>query len=362
MKKVLFIDRDGTLILEPEEDKQVDSLEKLEFYPGVFRWLSAIADELEYNLVMVSNQDGLGTPSFPEKTFWPAQNKLIKALSNEGIAFADIFIDPSLPEENSPDRKPGTGMLGKYIYGQYNLSDSWVIGDRETDVQLAENLGCKSILLVGKSDNATLCAASWEEIYLHLKKTPRKASDSRKTSETDISISLNLDGRGKSNIDTGIKFFDHMLNQVAKHGLVDLEIKALGDLEVDEHHTIEDTALLLGKLFREAIGQKKGIGRYGFTLPMDDALASVAIDFGGRPWFIWDLEFSCERIGKIPAEMFSHFFKSFSDTAKCNLNISATGENDHHKIESVFKAFARSIKMAVNKDSSGTIPSTKGSL
>jgi imidazoleglycerol-phosphate dehydratase/histidinol-phosphatase len=362
MKKVLFIDRDGTLIVEPPEDYQVDSLDKLEFYPGVFRWLSAIASEFDYELVMVSNQDGLGTDAFPLESFFPPQNKMLRALENEGIFFTDILIDPSLPSENSPNRKPGTGMLGKYIHGPYNLEDSWVIGDRFTDVQLAANLGCNSILLGGKSEQATICAATWEEIYRVLKENPRNASGERKTSETQISISLNLDGKGESEIDTGLKFFDHMLEQIAKHGQIDLYIKADGDLQVDEHHTIEDTGLLLGELFRQALGLKKGIERYGFLLPMDDSLARVALDFGGRPWLEWNVEFKREKIGDVPTEMFHHFFKSFTDNAKCNLNISASGENEHHKIESVFKAFAKSIKMAVRKDAGNTIPSTKGSL
>ena len=362
MKKVLFIDRDGTLIIEPPEDYQVDSLEKLEYYPGVFRWLSAIASELEYELVIVSNQDGLGTDSFPEENFWPAHNKMIRAMENEGIIFSDILIDPSLPKDKSPNRKPGIGMLGKYIHGQYKMEESWVIGDRFTDVQLAANLGCKSILLGDRSESASICASSWEDIYRALKEIPRKASGERKTSETQISISLNLDGKGEADIDTGLKFFDHMLEQIAKHGQLDLYIKAEGDLQVDEHHTIEDTGLLLGELFRQALGLKKGIERYGFLLPMDDSLASVALDFGGRPWLEWDVEFKREKIGDVPTEMFNHFFKSFTDNAKCNINISARGNNEHHKIESVFKAFAKSIKMAVRKDAGNSIPSTKGSL
>lgn len=362
MKKVLFIDRDGTLIKEPLEDMQVDSLEKLEFYPGVFRWLSAIAAELDYKLVMVTNQDGLGTESFPEDTFWPAHNKMLKAFKNEDIVFEDIYIDDSFPDENSPNRKPGTGMLGKYIYGNYNLTESWLIGDRISNIQLARNLGCKSILLGDTSGDASYCTDSWEEIYNILKQLPRRASGERKTSETNIKVEINLDGKGESNIDTGLKFFDHMLEQISRHGQIDLVIKAEGDLKVDEHHTIEDTGLLLGKVLIEALGSKKGIGRYGFLLPMDDSLARVAIDFGGRPWLKWDAELKREYIGEVPAEMFVHFFKSFSDTALCNLNISCSGENEHHMIESIFKAFARAIRMAVDKTNSNSIPSTKGSL
>jgi len=363
MKKVLFLDRDGTLVIEPPSDQQVDSLEKLEFYPGVFQWLSRIANELDYTLVMVTNQDGLGTVSFPEDTFWPAQNKIIQAFKNEGITFEDIFIDRSFPEENLPTRKPGIGMLQKYIHGPYDLANSFVIGDRESDVEMAERLGSQSIYL-GKecARPATLTTDNWQEIYQFLKKRPRTATKRRTTKETEIAISLNLDGSGKSNIDTGLGFFDHMLEQIAKHGFLDLDIEVKGDLEIDEHHTIEDVALTLGDAFLEALGNKKGIQRYGFLLPMDDCLAQVAIDFGGRPWLVWDAIFQREKIGEMPTEMFYHFFKSFSDTAKCNLNIKVEGSNEHHKIESIFKAFAKALKMAVEQNDEFTIPSTKGVL
>ena len=362
MKRVLFIDRDGTLIIEPD-DEQIDSLEKLEFYPGVFQYLSRIAKELEYELVMVSNQDGLGSDSFPEETFWPAQNKMLRALENEGILFSDILIDRSFPDENLPTRKPGTAMLQHYLKGGYELADSFVIGDRETDVQLAKNMGCKSILLNGGSNpDATLCTNEWEEIYRFLKSRPRKTVMERKTSETNILLQLNLDGNGKSDISTGLGFFDHMLEQIARHGNIDLYIKSKGDLHVDEHHTIEDVGILLGEAFSQTLGEKKGIERYGFLLPMDDCLAQVAIDFGGRPWLVWSVDFKREYVGKLPTEMFMHFFKSFSDGAKCNLNIKAEGSNEHHKIEAIFKAFARAIKIAVIRGESGIIPSTKGTL
>lgn len=362
MKRVLFIDRDGTLIIEPD-DEQIDSLEKLEFYPGVFQYLSRIAKELEYELVIVSNQDGLGSNSFPEATFWPAQNKMLKALENEGILFSDILIDRSFPDENLPTRKPGTAMLQHYLKGGYELADSFVIGDRETDVQLAKNMGCKSILLNGGSNpDATLCTNEWEEIYRFLKSQPRKTVMERKTSETKILLQLNLDGNGKSDISTGLGFFDHMLEQIARHGNIDLYIKSKGDLHVDEHHTIEDVGILLGEAFSQTLGDKKGIERYGFLLPMDDCLAQVAIDFGGRPWLVWSADFRREYVGKLPTEMFMHFFKSFSDGAKCNLNIKAEGSNEHHKIEAIFKAFARAIKMAIIRGESGIIPSTKGTL
>jgi len=363
MKKVLFIDRDGTLILEPPVDYQVDSLEKLEFYPGVFRWLSLIAEELDYELVMVSNQDGLGSPSFPEETFWPAQNKLIQALRNENITFAKVHIDPSLPEDNSPNRKPRTGMLQEYIYGNYDLSKSFVIGDRATDIELAQNLKCQGIL-IGESgpEYAALITSSWEVIYRYLKGLRRTSSYERSTKETEIKIELNLDGKGKANIKTGIGFFDHMLEQIAKHGGFDLDIEVRGDLEIDEHHTIEDVGLSLGSSFRQALGSKKGIDRYGFMLPMDDCLAQVALDFGGRPWILWDADFKREQVGEMPTEMFFHFFKSFSDTALCNLNIKAEGENEHHKIEAIFKAFAKSLKQATQRNQDYSIPSTKGSL
>lgn len=362
MKKVLFIDRDGTLIIEPE-DEQIDSLEKLEFYPSVFQYLSRIAGELDYELVMVSNQDGLGTSSFPEDTFWPAQDKILKAFENEGVVFSDILIDRSFPKDNLPTRKPGTAMLTHYLKGDYDLENSFVIGDRQTDVQLAENMGCKSILLSNTSDsNATLATTEWEEIYRFLKSQPREGSVFRKTSETDISVKLNIDGKGKSEISTGLGFFNHMLEQIARHANVDLKIIVKGDLHIDEHHTIEDVGIALGDAFLQALGKKNGIERYGFMLPMDDCLAQVAIDFGGRPWLMWEVDFKREFIGDMPTEMFMHFFKSFSDNAKCNLNIKAEGENEHHKIEAIFKAFARAIKMAVKKGAGTGIPSTKGTL
>lgn len=363
MKKVLFIDRDGTLVIEPPSDKQLDSLEKLEFYPCVFQWLSKIASEFEYELVMVTNQDGLGTDSFPESNFWPAQNKIIQAFKNEGVEFSDILIDKTKPEENAPTRKPGTGMLTKYIYGDYDLQNSFVIGDRITDVELAKNLNCNSVLLSNEPfEYATLTTTYWSKIYSFLKSIPRKACSTRKTNETDIEVTINLDGNGNNSIKTGLAFFDHMLEQIARHGSVDLEITCKGDLEVDEHHTIEDVSLCLGEAFSKALGGKKGIERYGFLLPMDDCLAQVAIDFGGRPWLVWDATFNRELIGDMPTEMFIHFFKSFSDAAKCNLNIQAEGDNEHHKIESIFKAFAKAIKMAVAQTNDYSIPSTKGIL
>lgn len=361
MKKVLFIDRDGTLIIEPNTDFQIDSLEKLEFYPQVFQYLSRIAKELEYELVMVSNQDGLGTSSFPEETFWPAHNKTLKAFENEGVVFSEILIDRSFEHENLLTRKPGTAMLTHYLKGNYDLKNSFVIGDRKTDVQLAKNLGCKAIYLnTDKAENADLSTSSWAEIYAFLKSEPRKGLVTRKTSETDIRIEINLDGIGKSQIYTGLGFFDHMLEQIARHGNIDLKIEVKGDLHIDEHHTVEDTAIALGEAFLQALGKKKGIERYGFLLPMDDCLAQVAIDFGGRPWLVWDAVFKREKIGDVPTEMFMHFFKSFADNAKCNLNIKAEGENEHHKIEAIFKAFAKAIKMAVKRGENEGIPSTKG--
>lgn len=363
MKKVLFIDRDGTLVVEPPVDFQLDSLEKLEFIPYVFQGLSKIVRELDYTLVMVTNQDGLGTPSFPEDTFWPAQNKILQAFKNEGIEFAEICIDKSFPHENLPTRKPGIGMLMHYVKGNYDLANSFVIGDRLTDVQLAQNLGCQSIYIGSDTTiSATASAKNWLDIYQILKSQPRKVEVTRKTSETDIYILLNLDGTGQSSISTGLGFFDHMLEQLARHGGLDLEIKVNGDLHIDEHHTIEDVALALGEAFNRVLGSKKGIERYGFMLPMDDCLAQVAIDFGGRPWLEWDAEFNREKIGEMPTEMFKHFFKSFSDTSKSNLNIKAEGENEHHKIESIFKAFAKSIRGAIRKTGDGVIPSTKGTL
>jgi len=362
MKKVLFIDRDGTLVMEPGSDYQLDSLEKLEFYPGVFQGLSRIVTELDYELVMVTNQDGLGTESFPEESFWPVQRKIIRAFKNEGIEFKEILIDRSLPGDNAPTRKPGTAMLNHYIYGDYDLKNSFVIGDRDTDIELAANLDAQGIFLGAGNKDAVLCTTSWTEIYRYLKAIPRTASVTRKTRETVIEISLNLDGTGQSKTDTGIGFFDHMLEQIARHGNLDLEVSATGDLEIDEHHTIEDVAITLGEAFLKALGSKKGIERYGFLLPMDDCLAQVAIDFGGRPWLAWQVEFKREMIGEMPAEMFMHFFKSFSDNAKCNLNIKAEGENEHHKIEAIFKAFAKAIKMAVSTTNNFSIPSTKGTI
>lgn len=362
MKKVLFIDRDGTLVIEPPIDFQLDRLEKLEFYPSVFQWLSKIATELDYELVIVTNQDGLGTASFPEETFWPAQNKIIQAFANEGVLFSEVLIDKSFPEENAPTRKPGTGLLNKYIYGDYDLTNSFVIGDRATDIALANNLKAKSIFIGEQNKEATLSTKSWKDIYNFLKAIPRKASVRRTTKETDIQVSINLDGSGQSKLNTGIGFFDHMLEQIAKHGNIDVEVGVKGDLAIDEHHTIEDVAITLGEALLKALGSKKGIERYGFLLPMDDCLAQVAIDFGGRPWLVWNADFKREQIGEMPTEMFMHFFKSFSDAAKCNLNIKAEGENEHHKIEAIFKAFAKAIKMAVSKTSNFSIPSTKGTL
>lgn len=363
MKKVLFIDRDGTLVIEPPIDYQLDSLEKLEFYPKVFQYLSKIATELDYELVMVTNQDGLGTASFPEDTFWPAHNKILQAFENEGITFSEILIDRSFPADNAPTRKPRTGLLTHYIKGDYDLANSFVLGDRATDMELAKNLGCQGIFIGDTLDkNAVLATKNWADIYQFLKKKPRKASIARNTSETQIAIELSLDGTGKSKINTGLGFFDHMLTQIAKHGNMDLFIQVKGDLEIDEHHTIEDVAIALGAAFSQALGSKKGIQRYGFLLPMDDCLAQVAIDFGGRSWTVWQVDFKREMIGKMPTEMFFHFFKSFSDSAKCNLNIKCEGENEHHKIESIFKAFARTMKMAVQQTDNFSIPSTKGIL
>jgi imidazoleglycerol-phosphate dehydratase/histidinol-phosphatase len=378
MKKVLFIDRDGTIVLEPE-NYQLDALEKVEFYPKAFQYLAKIANELDYELAMVTNQDGLGTDSFPEDTFWPTQNFILKAFENEGVLFDEIFIDRSFPEDNAPTRKPRTGMLTKYIDNpEYDLANSFVLGDRLTDVELAKNLGAKAIFIndndgIGSNEISSkreeldetiiLQTMSWKTIYEFLKLEERSASITRKTNETDIFIDLNLDGTGKSKIETGIAFFDHMLDQIARHGQMDLEILVKGDLEVDEHHTIEDTAIALGEVFAKALGNKLGIERYGFCLPMDDCLAQVAIDFGGRNWLVWETEFKREMVGKMPTEMFFHFFKSFSDGAKANINIKAEGTNEHHKIEAIFKAFAKAIKVAVKRDTEKMIlPSTKGML
>jgi imidazoleglycerol-phosphate dehydratase / histidinol-phosphatase len=361
-KKILFIDRDGTIIREPE-DYQIDSFEKLEFLPYAISSLSKIAKELNYDFVMVSNQDGLGTDSFPEETFYPVQNFIINTLKNEGVQFVDIFIDPSFEHEKSPARKPGTAMLGKYIYGNYDLENSYVIGDRKTDIQLAENMGAQSIFInTDKTEKAALVTTDWNEIYQYLKAIPRIGKVRRETLETCLFVEVNLDGCGQSSIDTGLPFFDHMLQQISKHGSLDLTIQAKGDLEIDEHHTIEDTAIALGDAFSQALENKKGIHRYGFLLPMDDCLAQVAVDFGGRPWLVWDATFKREKIGDVPTELFFHFFKSFSDQARCNLNIKAGGENEHHKIEAIFKAFAKAVRMAVDKTEEYSIPSTKGSL
>jgi imidazoleglycerol-phosphate dehydratase/histidinol-phosphatase len=374
LKKVLFIDRDGTLIVEPPTDFQIDSLEKLEFIPGAIRNLYRIRKNLDFEFSMVTNQDGLGTNSFPEDTFWPAQNKMLKTLEGEGIAFDDIFIDRTFPEENAPTRKPGIAMLGKYLEGTYDMAGSYVIGDRMTDVQLAKNLGAKAILFKGahlKNEVAKLSlkdvcvsyAESWDEIYAFLALGERTATVSRKTAETDIFIRVELDGTGKSEVATGLGFFDHMLDQIARHSGCNLVVKVNGDLEVDEHHTIEDTGIALGEALYKALGSKRGIERYGFCLPMDDCLAQVAIDFGGRPWIVWDASFKREKIGEMPTEMFFHFFKSLSDSARMNLNIKAEGENEHHKIEGIFKSFARAIRMAIRRDLDNLIlPSTKGSL
>lgn len=364
MKKVLFIDRDGTIIKEPPTDFQVDSLEKLEFVPKAISNLRKIAEETDYELVMVTNQDGLGTASFPEKDFWPAQFKMLKTLEQENVFFKAIHVDKTFEHENAPTRKPRTGLLTQYFSEAYDLANSYVIGDRLTDVQLAKNLGAKAIFLGEPNPEAALSTQDWDEIYTFLKMPPRQAKVKRTTSETDIYIRLNLDGSGKCDISTGLHFFDHMLEQLGKHGSTDLEIKVKGDLHIDEHHTIEDTALALGEAYLKALGDKKGIYRYGFMLPMDDALAQVAIDFGGRPWLVWDAKYTREKVGDMPTELFYHFFKSFSDTAKCNLNIKVEGDNEHHKIEATFKGLARAIKMAVMRDprNINQLPSTKGVL
>lgn len=375
MKKILFIDRDGTLALEPA-DYQLDAFDKLEFYPEVFTYLGKIAKELAFELVMVTNQDGLGTDSFPEETFWPVQDFLIQTFKNEGIEFTQVLIDKSLPEDHAPTRKPRTGMLEGYLNSnEYDLVNSYVIGDRLTDMELAKNLGCQGIFIdndpqLGQEETSAqtalpiaLATSAWKEIYAFLKLEQRQFNYQRITNETNIDLKLNLDGSGKSSISTGLSFFDHMLDQLARHGGMDLELQVKGDLEVDEHHTIEDTAIALGEAFSAALGTKLGIERYGFCLPMDDCLAQVAIDFGGRNWLVWDSEFKREMIGQMPTEMFFHFFKSFSDGAKANLNIKAEGTNEHHKIEAIFKAFAKAIKVAVKRDPDKMIlPTTKGML
>lgn len=372
-KKVLFIDRDGTLIIEPPIDYQVDSFEKLEFYPKMMRNLSFICEKLDFERVMVTNQDGLGTSSFPEDDFWPIHRLVMRTLEGEGITFQDVLIDRSFPEDNAPTRKPRLGMLSKYLDGEYDLANSFVIGDRSSDVELAKNLGCKAILLQPDTvcledrpdllESCVLVTSDWDKVAEFLFAGERRAEVRRTTKETDILIQLNLDGTGKSDIDTGLGFFNHMLEQIAKHGNMDLTVKVKGDLEVDEHHTIEDTGLALGECLYEALGNKRGIERYGFCLPMDDCLCQVALDFGGRPWLVWDATFQREKIGDMPTEMFLHFFKSLSDTARMNLNIKAEGENEHHKIEGIFKAFARSLKMAVQRDIYHfEVPSSKGTL
>jgi len=369
MKKVLFIDRDGTIIWEPPDTFQIDSFDKLKFLPGVITWLGKIAREFDYELVMVTNQDGLGTESYPEHTFWPVHNLMMQTLASEGIQFAEVCIDKTFEYENKPTRKPNTGMLTKYLSGSYDLENSFVIGDRLTDVKLAKNLGAKSILMKnydkteGWENEIDVVVENWEEIYNFIKLPERKVSHTRNTNETQITVELNLDGKGQASISTGIAFFDHMLEQIAKHGSIDLNINAKGDLHIDEHHTIEDIGIALGEAFLKALSNKKGIERYGFLLPMDDCLAQVAIDFGGRSWIVWDAEFKREKIGEMPTEMFFHFFKSFSDAAKCNLNIKAEGQNEHHKIEAIFKGFAKAIKIAVKRDSNNmNLPSTKGIL
>ena len=378
-KRVLFIDRDGTIIKEAPPTYQIDSFNKLEFYPGMFTWLSRIAKELDFDLVMPTNQDGLGSASFPEENFWPVHNFIMKHLSNEVINFVDILIDKTRVEDNAPTRKPGIGMFTKYLNNaQYDIPNSFVIGDRITDVQLAKNLGCKAIWLnndpnLGGSEisdtikslesTIVLNTTEWKKIYEFLKLGNRLTRHERNTNETRISIELDLDGSGRTEINTGLNFFNHMLDQLGKHSGADLKISVIGDLHIDEHHTIEDTAIALGETFHKALGNKAGINRYGFILPMDDSLAQVAIDFGGRGWLVWDATFTREKIGDVPTEMFYHFFKSFSDAAKCNLNIKVEGDNEHHKIESIFKALAKSIKMAIKRDTDNMqLPTTKGML
>ena len=379
MKRILFIDRDGTIIKEAPPTYQIDSWDKLEFYPGAFNYLGKIADELDYELIMVTNQDGLGTAEFPEEKFWPIHHHIIKSFENEGVSFSATYIDRSFPAEHSPNRKPGIGMLKDYLSNKnYDIPNSFVIGDRITDVQLAKNLGCKAIWLNNHpglggtevQDDAkelervvALETHMWEEIYTFLKLGMRFVTHVRNTNETKIQIELNVDGRGKSDISTGIGFFDHMLEQIARHGKMNLVIKTRGDLEIDEHHTIEDTGIALGEAFAKALADKRGMERYGFALPMDEADAKVLIDFGGRNWIVWNTSFQREKIGEMPTEMFFHFFKSFSDAAKCNLNIECNGDNEHHKIEAIFKAFAKAIRMAVKRDPlSNYLPSTKGVL
>lgn len=377
MKKVLFIDRDGTLIIEPA-DEQIDSFEKLEFYPRSLYYLSKIAKELDFDLVMVTNQDGLGTDSHPEENFWPVHNFIMKTFENEGVVFSEVIIDKTFAHENAPTRKPNTGLLQHFFEEGYDLKNSFVIGDRINDVVLAKNLGAKAIWLSNNlslganekldkietlSEVIALKTQNWEDIYTMLKAGTRTVHHERNTNETKISIDIDLDGTGKADIDTGLNFFNHMLDQIARHGSIDLKIKTNGDLHIDEHHTIEDTGIALGEAFARAIGNKLGLERYGFCLPMDDCLAQAAIDFGGRNWIVWDADFKREMVGDMPTEMFFHFFKSFSDASKSNLNIKAEGENEHHKIEAIFKAFAKAIKMAIKRDAEKLVlPSTKGVL
>ncbi|WP_276504997.1 bifunctional histidinol-phosphatase/imidazoleglycerol-phosphate dehydratase HisB [Terrimonas pollutisoli] len=379
-KRVLFIDRDGTLINEAPPTYQLDSFDKLTFYPAMFEYMGRIARELDYELVMVTNQDGLGTESFPEETFWPLQNLVMKSLEGEGIFFSKVFIDKTFPADNAPTRKPGVGMLTEYLNNDnYDIANSFVIGDRITDIQLAKNMGCKGIWLNNdptlgggeikdkaeelRLSTVALETTNWSDIYAFLKNELRKVSHERNTNETKISVQLNMDGNGKAHIHTGLGFFDHMLEQIARHGKLDLSIRCDGDLHIDEHHTIEDTGIALGEAFAKALADKTGLERYGFALPMDEAEAKVLIDFGGRNWLVWNAEFKREKIGEMPTEMFFHFFKSFSDAARCNLNIECKGENEHHKIEAIFKAFAKAIRMAVKKDPfSNYLPSTKGVL
>ncbi|MES2893052.1 MAG: bifunctional histidinol-phosphatase/imidazoleglycerol-phosphate dehydratase HisB [Bacteroidota bacterium] len=379
MQKILFIDRDGVIIKEAPPTYQLDSFEKLEFYPDMFKFLRMIVTELDFKLVMVTNQDGLGTEVFPENTFLPVHNFVLKSLENESIHFSEVCIDRTFAKENAPTRKPGTGMLTHYLTGDFDIANSFVIGDRVTDMQLAKNLGCKGFWLNNdtalgateinntiddlRKDVVVVEGPEWKKIYEYLKLPPRKILHERNTNETKISIEVNLDGEGKANNQTGLAFFDHMLDQIARHGNIDLSVTCRGDLHIDEHHTIEDTGIALGEAIGKALGNKRGIERYGFLLAMDDSLAQVALDFGGRNWIVWDATFNREKIGEMPTEMFFHFFKSFSDAAKCNLNIKAEGENEHHKIESIFKGFAKAIKMAVKRDiNNNALPSTKGVL
>ena len=369
-KRVLFIDRDGTIIVEPS-DEQLDSFDKLQFVPGVFRSLTFLRQHTDFEFVMASNQDGLGTESYPETDFWPTHNFILNTLKGEGVEFSDILIDRHFPQDNAPTRKPGTGMFGKYMTDEYDLTGSYVIGDRATDVELAHNLGCRAILLQDSADGLSddlksVCAFAsrdWWKVAEFVFAGERRASAHRATKETDILVELNVDGTGKCNISTGLGFFDHMLEQIGRHGGMDLTVKVKGDLYVDEHHTIEDTGIVLGECIRKALGDKRGIERYGYALPMDDCMAQVVLDFGGRSWLVWDAQFKREKIGEMPTEMFLHFFKSLSDAAAMNLNIQAQGDNEHHKIEAIFKAFARALKAAVRRDISNyTLPSSKGLL